>query len=254
MTSIGFSHVDLRQVIGAVRSGARVSETRAGGGNRVAPFITISREAGAGGLILGRLLAERLTRYEAQRRATALASDTEESPPPVWRCFDRELVEKIAHDNNLSTELVESLENSSHTWIEEFFSGLGHQDRTTSEMAVFRRVVSTVHALAQCGHIILVGLGGVLITRHRKGGIHFRLVAPLEYRVAHLARQDGISLDEARRKVPLLDQNRRAYHHRFWPDEPLVPEMFHLTLNSGLLSEEQMVECILPTLWGPNGI
>ena len=174
--------------------------------------------------------------------------------PKAAICPIHELVEKIAHDNNLSTELVESLENSSHTWIEEFFSGLGHQDRTTSEMAVFRRVVSTVHALAQCGHIILVGLGGVLITRHRKGGIHFRLVAPLEYRVAHLARQDGISLDEARRKVPLLDQNRRAYHHRFWPDEPLVPEMFHLTLNSGLLSEEQMVECILPTLWGPNGI
>jgi hypothetical protein len=53
---------------------------------------------------------------------------------------------------------------------------------------------------------------------------------------------------EARDRVRTLDQNRLAFYHKYWPHEGLAPEMFHITVNASAMSEEQMVDCILPLL------
>jgi cytidylate kinase len=223
--------MDLRQLIGSLRSAGDVP----GGAFRsgflpAVPFVTISRQAGAGGITLGHALAEHLNKLEPS-----------EHP---WQCFDRELVERIAADHNLSADLVRSLESSSHTWISEFLGGLSHSDRTPSELAVFRRVVETMRALARAGHVILVGLGGVLITRDMPRGAHVRVIAPFEYRVRHLAKTDQISERDARARVKLLDHDRQAYFRKFWPGTELSSELFHLTLNSGMMAEADMAACL----------
>lgn len=225
------SHHDLRQVLGSLRT----ASTTGGHASQAElphwPFVTISREAGTGGMNVGRVLAARLN-----------GRDPPEHP---WQCLDRELVERIAADHHMSTDLIDSLEHSSHTWIEEFLRGLSRSDeKTPSELAVFRRCVETMRALARAGHVILVGLGGVLIARDMPGGIHVRLVAPLEWRVANLARNDNLSAGDARKRVAQLDRERQSFFDRFFPTQPLTPEMFHLTLNAGRLSDEEMADAI----------
>src|SRR5687767_1330894 len=64
---------------------------------RIAPFITISRQAGAGGRSLAKQLADRLN-----------SIDPGELP---WTTWDNELVEKVASEHYVSPSRVEALED-----------------------------------------------------------------------------------------------------------------------------------------------
>ena len=232
---LGSSQFNLNQLMGSLRTS---EETPAGvltkEARPIRPFVTISRQAGSGGIRFGRLLAERLNRKQ---------------PPPQhpWNSLDRELVERIAHDHHLSTELIDSLEKSSHTWIEEFISGFSHSDHSSSDLAVFRRVMLTMRALARAGHVILVGLTGEQMTRGVPGGLNVRIIAPFEWRVTNLAKNDGLSEDDARHRVKLLDNDRNAFTDKFWPHVDRTVA-FHVTLNASMLTEEQMADCVMPLI------
>jgi hypothetical protein len=124
------------------------------------PFVTIAREAGAGGRSLSHALADALNQRDDTTR---------------WRAFDRELVEKVAADHQISETLVESLEKKTRSWLDELLvSG------PESSFGVYRRVAATIRALAEVGGAVIVGRGGVFVTEGLPGGIHIRLVAPLE--------------------------------------------------------------------------
>ena len=48
------------------------------------------------------------------------------------------------------------------------------------------------------------------------------------------------------------DRIRRAFYERYWPGQPLVPEIFALTLNTSAVPEEKVVDCVLPIV--PLGV
>jgi cytidylate kinase len=231
---LGSAQFNLHQLMGSLRTaGEAAPGPRSGESLPVWPFVTISRQAGSGGIKFGRLLAERLN-----RRHPSL-----EHP---WHSLDRELVQRIAADHHLSTDLIDSLEKSSHSWIEEFIGGFSHTDQSPSDLAVFRRVMQTMRALARAGHVILVGLAGVLMTRDMPGGLHVRIIAPFEWRVKNLAKNDGLAEADAREKVKLLDKDRNSFVAKYWPRLTDHNEAFHVTLNASLLGEEQMADCVVP--------
>lgn len=222
---------NLRQLVGSLRSASA-----AGAVTQAVlptwPFVTISRQAGVGGMKVGQLLADALNQRDR--------------PDHPWQCLDRELVERIAADHHLSTELIDSLERASHTWIAEYLGGLSIADRgTPSELAVFRRVVETMRGLARAGHVVLVGLGGAFITRDMAGGIHARIAASFNWRADRMARQEQITRIQARQHVKLRDRDREAFFNRFWPGHPLNYEMFHITFNAGRVTEEQMAASLM---------
>ena len=108
------------------------------------------------------------------------------------------------------------------------------------------------HGLARGGRSIIVGRGGVFITRDLPGGIHVLLVAPFEQRVQHMACRRELSGDEARKLVRDIDQNRQAFYRRYWPKQGLTAEAFTITLNAALMTDEQMVGAILPLVPAPS--
>lgn len=199
-------------------------------------FITISRQAGARGLSLAWLLAERLN-----------AVDPAE---PGWAVWDRTLVEKIVSEHHLSRELVESIERPPRRWWQLLSANWSDRDHSAylNEFQVYQRVANTIHALAHAGRAIIVGRGGVYATADLPDGIHLRLVAPLETRVAYLSRELNIAPKAAMAEVQRRDRDREEFHHRYFPGKSLLGEVFTLTLNSGVLSNEQMIGCILPLI------
>jgi cytidylate kinase len=115
-------------------------------------------------------------------------------------------------------------------------------------MTVYRRVAGTINALAQAGRVVIVGRGGVCITRKLRGGVHVRLVAPLPQRISFMMRRFNLSAEAAAQQVRTRDRNREQFYRRYWPDHPLVAEMFTVTLNTEGLSEQQVVESLLPLI------
>ncbi|HVT87599.1 MAG TPA: cytidylate kinase-like family protein [Tepidisphaeraceae bacterium] len=200
------------------------------------PFVTISREAGAGGLTLARQLVDSLNKLWPD-------------PASQWTCWDRELIERVAADLKLSTRVIDSLEDQEYSWLGDFLESLSFSNdaHTAREAKVYHRVVETIRALAQSGRVVIVGRGGMFITHHLPGGIHARLVAPFEERVALFARQYDLPADRAAVRAAEIERNRRAFYRRYWPNESLSPENFTLTLNTAKMDSNQMVN-ILTTL------
>ena len=196
------------------------------------PFITIARQGGAGAWTFARQLVEAINAAEPSERP--------------WTCWDRELVEKVAADHNLSQRLIESMENAEHTWLTDFLGSLAFTDRpdAADEAKVYGRVAETIRALARTGRVVIVGRGGVFVTRRMPGGIHLYLVAPEAYRAEFMSKQLHLSPETALAHVRQLEHNRRAFYKRYWPDETVAPETFTLTMNTAALPASAMVEIV----------
>lgn len=198
------------------------------------PFVTLSRQAGAGAMSLLPHLVQRLT-----------LTDPEGQP---WEGYDRELVEKVAHDHDIHASLVERLEQESHSWLDDFLAGLAPSRMNQTEIAVERRVAETIRGLARRGRAVIVGRGGVFITRDMPEGVHVHLVAPLRDRIDRLARQRDLTRAEAEAEIDRIDTNRTAFYKRHFPLQPFGPELFTLTLNTSAFNDEGMADQILAAL------
>lgn len=203
------------------------------------PFITISRQAGAGGNLLAQQLVETLNRHDPQGKP--------------WSAWDQELIEKVAFEHNIPRECIAALEDDRRPWFLEFVNGLiSQQAGAGDESIVYARVAETVRALALTGRAVIVGRGGVYLTAGMDGGVHVRLVAPLAHRVENLATQLNISLDEAVKRVAQIDHNRAVFYKKYWPKKQLTPDIFTVTLNTAALTDDQMIKCLLPLVHGTS--
>jgi cytidylate kinase len=223
----------LTPILAAVRSHVHTIEANPTAGEHPQPFITISRQAGAGGRTLMGRLVDRLSKRDAGE--------------PPWSGFDKALVEKVAEDHHIHKTLVNLLGEQCHSWLYDVFAGLSAQ---TTEIQVYRRVAETIRGLAQGGRAVIVGRGGVFITQNMPMGVHIQVVAPFEHRVAQMARLMRTDARSAQAEVRRIDQNRASFYKRYWPDTVLSSSAFTATFNSAAISEEQMVQAVLPLVPG----
>jgi hypothetical protein len=196
-----------------------------------APFVTISRQAGAGGRSLATGLAARLN-----------ARDPGDVPWTVW---DNELVERVAAEYHLPASKVAALENTRPSWLEEALGSLAISSPPSDEMTVFHRVATTIRALAQIGRVIIVGRGAAFVTAGMPGGVHVRLVAPVDRRIAWTARSMAISPAVAADWVKEKDAARAAFYRRHFPSRPLIPESFTATFNTAAASPDQLEASVM---------
>lgn len=213
---------ELAAVFGAIRASVREPTGAEAKRDTPRPFITIARQAGAGGHTLARHLAEQL------------GED--------WNTYDRELIEKAAQDHHLSPRLFEALTDKKHPWLTDVFAG------RPSEITLYHRVAATVRALAQQGRAIIVGRGGVFVTRGMAGGVHVYLVAPLDCRVQRMAQMWNVDRAAAAKRVGEIDKNRGDFFKRYFPGALLTPETFHLTLNTAAMPEQNLVAAVIATM------
>lgn len=195
------------------------------------PFVTISRQAGAGGWTLAENLVKRLNERD--------------KPEHPWTTWDRELVEKAASDHHISRELIESLEDKGRSWFEDFLGGLGGE---MNDIAVYRRVAATIRALSGVGHVVIVGRGGMFITGKMEAGVHIRLIAPLQARIARMMVELEMNHEQASKWVHDTDKRRDAFYKRYWPEKTIGPEHFTMTLNTASIPDEAITECVLPLI------
>ncbi|MEZ0268386.1 MAG: AAA family ATPase [Phycisphaerae bacterium] len=207
-----------------------------------APFVTISRQAGAGGRMLARRLVERLNQADPS------------SADRPWTCWDHELVERAAAEHHLSVAAIERLAGPPTPWLQQMFRGLAGAEHPADpdEAVVYHKVALTIRGLAAIGRCVIVGRGGVCATDDLPGGVHVRLVAPLAWRVAQMARVLHVSDREAAAAVARIDHDRQAFYRRYWPNKPFTPERFTIGFNTAAVSDvNRMANCILPLVGAP---
>jgi cytidylate kinase len=186
--------------------------------------IAISREAGANGSAVGRLLGERLG----------------------WPVYDYELVERIASDMGLRSELLESMDEKHMSWLQEFADSFSSGCSVT-ESAYVHHLVETLLTLAIHGECIIVGRGANVVVPVETS-LRIRLVAPIWVRIATVQKRRSLSFEEAQRWVEKTDRDRARFIKDHFHKEANDPHLHDLVLNTSRFSLETCAEIIIDVL------
>jgi len=188
---------------------------------RLGNYITISREAGAGGSAIGDAVGQRLG----------------------WEVLDKNLLDCVAERFHLSRPMLEMVDETQSNWVYDVFGPwLDHQIITHEKyMTHLARIVV---AAARRGNVVLVGRGGqFLLPRDR--GLAVRIVASEKYRVRRLMEKFAIEEVQARQLLTTLDRGRREFVSRFFHRDLSDPHLYDLVINVEFLGPETVVEQIL---------
>ncbi|MDE2039345.1 MAG: cytidylate kinase-like family protein [Elusimicrobia bacterium] len=188
------------------------------------PFVTLSRQAGAGSTEVASALARRLSEIEGR----------------PWTVVDRALCEEVAADRNLSVTLDNLMREIYREPIEDYITYL--LLKQSSQGAVTKAVFQTLRAAALSGRTVIVGRAGSLVTRDLSLGVHIRLVMPRPQRVSNLERWLGLPAQEAERECARRDADRRQLVKSYFKKEIDDPLLYDAVWNAGRLSAEAIAE------------
>lgn len=191
--------------------------------------VTISREAGAGGLSVARRLAENLDARQPSGR-------------PAWRVFDHNLIDEALRQHRMPAHLGAYMaEDVVHLVPDTVEDLLGIHPPATE---MIRKLAGTMVNLARRGNVILVGRGGNLATARVPGAIHVRLVAPRIQRVRHIEELRGLTHADAEAFVTKTDRARKRFVSQNFRAKIDDPTGYDLVLNTGRLGFDKAAEFI----------
>jgi cytidylate kinase len=170
-----------------------------------------------------------------------------------WHVYDRELLEKIAHEMGLRATLLESVDERQQTWlrgsVQAWLASLaaGGEAPWANETSFVHHLVETVLALGIHGECVVVGRGAAFILP-AETTLRVSLVAPFRDRVATVSRQRNIPAREAAHLVRTIDRERIDFLKDHFMKNPNDASNFEIVLNMSRLTVVECAELIVETL------
>jgi cytidylate kinase len=207
-------------------------EKSAGGGKKQEAtntplIITFSRETGSGGNVI------------AQRVAQALR----------YPLYDYELIQKVAESANTSASAVASVDEKWRSVMEDWIADWANRRRLWLD-DYLKHLMKVIGALAQKGHCVIVGRGANYILSRDEyfRVLRVRILAPFDDRVATVAQEKKLPLDEATKFVNRTDADRRAFVRKYFNASIDDPLNYDLLINMEKLTIEDAVGIITATV------
>jgi len=185
--------------------------------------IALSREHGARGAQVARLVGERLH----------------------WPVYDRELLVRIAEEMGLHATLLESVDERYKGWFRECLEAFAPP--AVSKYTYVRRLVEAVLSLGVHGECVIVGRGAVQVLPTATT-LRVRLVAPLAARIANVQSRYGISREEAVQRVEQTDLERSRFVRDHFHVDPAAAGNYDLVLNTSRFTLAECVDLIVEGL------
>ena len=161
---------------------------------RVRPFLTISRDAGAGGHTVGQAVVD------------ILNEETHKAP---WTVFDEELVDVAIKKHDLPEKLSKYMtEEGVSAWKDFVAEMVGLHPASD---VFIRRMNETILALAQLGNAVIIGRGANFVTRTLPGGFHLWLVASRETALRRMKEYYHLDDKDVAEQLKRTDENRKNY-------------------------------------------
>lgn len=184
------------------------------------PVITVSREPGSGGGIVAKKVAEQLG----------------------LDLFHGEIIQKIAESADTSSRILETLDEKGLSVLDDWISTLVNRRHLWPDQYL-KHLMKVIGTIGKHGRAVIVGRGANFILP-REVRFRVRIVAPLDTRVQNVAREFGVSSEEARRRVLRTESDRRAFGRKYFHADITDPVNYDLVINTGTLSIDAAVEAI----------
>lgn len=186
--------------------------------------ITISRQFGAGGKTLGRMISEKLG----------------------YNLVDNELIQMVAAQAKVSSNWVESVEKEAGGKFLNFISGLVPKSLVDGVLDEKRGYIDEeiyvdllhdiINRLANEGNVIIIGRGGQYILQDREDTFHLLLIGDKADRVKFMETHYDLSQKQATQVVEMDDKRRSNLYRKFGKKDYEKPDHYHLVINMSRVS------------------
>ena len=194
--------------------------------------ITISRQYGAGGKTLGKMIADELGYVFA----------------------DSEIISRVAEMANVSTHWVETVENEAGGKLSRFITRLVSKplvDRILKdergyidEEIYLDYLVLIIAQIADEGDVVILGRGSQYILDDHPDAFHILMIDEFENRVRFMKENYELSESRANRVVRGEDKRRKALYQKLGKTDYDDPFLYHLVLNMGRLSLKEAAKMV----------
>ena len=183
--------------------------------------VCISREAGAGGGTLARVVGTRLG----------------------WKVYDHEILEAIAQRMEVPADEVRAFDELAPSVVQDWILPLREEHYAPQE-AYLDHLAKLLEAISRAGESVIVGRGaGFLLPKDEI--LNVRIIAPIRARAARLAERMGVSIRTARRAARDLDSRRNQFDRALHRVDPTDPHLYDLVLDSNSLGLPIAAEVIV---------
>ncbi|MEZ4526306.1 MAG: cytidylate kinase-like family protein [Desulfobacterales bacterium] len=194
--------------------------------------ITISRQFGAGGRTLGKLLAKKMG----------------------YTLVDEDIIQKVADRVNVSKDCVKSIEEEAGGKLLKFMSGLvaknyierilGGDKGFIDEKIYVDALREIITQTAAEDNVVIVGRGGQYILQDYPGAFHILLIAKKEDRLKFMEKNYRLSRPEAEKVVDVYEKRRINLYRSFGKQDYDMPDLYHIVLNMSRLDMDTAEELV----------
>lgn len=184
------------------------------------PCITVSRDPGAGGSEIARILAADLNMDLIGGQIISRVAESAKMSEKVVKTLDEKNVTKL-------DSWINSLFTSRHLWPDVYLQHL-------------TKVVGTI---GEHGNAIIVGRGAQFILRPNRI-LRVRFIAPFDKRVLRVMKNRNCTSAEAESYLIKTDSDRAAFIKKYFNEDIANPANYDLVVNTAILSCEEAAEIV----------
>lgn len=204
------------------------------------PVITISREVGCPAKRIAASLAERLSRIQTESRK-------KQSKDHPWRWISKEIMMESARELDVDSSQIQHVFDYKSRGVLEDLLLAQSKDYYKSDLKIRTTIAKVIRKFANEGNAIIVGRGGVAITRDIPKSLHIYLEAPLEWRALRVAEKHNFTIDQARSYAQNIDK-KRSHFRDFFQGKGSDYTRFDMKFNCMTLEIEEIIEIIIGAL------
>jgi cytidylate kinase len=194
--------------------------------------ITISRQFGAGGKTLGKMISEHLG----------------------YTFADSDVIQRIAKEANVSKDWVQSFEKEAGSRISRLISSMVSQrwiDRVLAnergyldEKIYLDYLVLIIAQIGEEGNTVVLGRGSQYILDDHPDAYHILLLDELDNRIKFMTENYNLSEKRAERVVLAEDKRRKNLYSQLRKKDFDDPGLYHLVLNMSRLSLTKAMDLV----------
>ena len=201
--------------------------------------ITINRELGSGGRTVGRKLAEKLgVNY-----------------------YDKALIKALVEKYHLDVDEIEKLKGRNHSWWAEFKRTLtlglqqnnaknyqvniGEEPDLLTSDEMFKSEVEILKGIAADESCVVAGRSGFYVFRDHPNHLSILIQASMQFRIERICRKQGVTPDEARKTIDMVDKMRENYVNKYTKSSRYDTRNYDLVIKADGKTEDEIAALIL---------
>jgi len=196
------------------------------------PVVTISRETGCPSKQLAQKLADKLN----------LEGNFDKDIP--WRYISKEIMEESAKELGVDdVDIQHVFDYKQHGPLEDLLLSYSRKFYKT-DRKIRNTIGRVIRNFAKEGNSIIIGRGGVAITRDIPKSFHVHLEAPLSWRALRTSEKHNMNIEEAKKYCLDIDKKREQFRD-FFEGKGTDYTRFDIKLNCMTLGQDEIADIII---------